>query len=138
MIEIDKKIAALLVNDATLTAIVPVENIFVGEVDVLAQYSSNTGIILPAIVVTTSAESMRPVPSYCRDTQVVIDIYDNTSQIEVETIYERIIDVMSYLTYDKDTAHIFWQLLSGGVDVPESNRRIFHRSMTLQVWSHKL
>jgi hypothetical protein len=138
MIEIDKRIVNLLVNDATLTAIVPADNIFVGDVDVIAQTSLNTGIIMPAIIVTTSAEAMRPVPSYCRDTQVVIDIYNNNSQLEVETIYERIIEDMSYITYNQDTAHIFWQLLSGGTDVQESDRRVFHRSMTLQVWSHKL
>jgi hypothetical protein len=74
MLEVDQKIAATLTGDATLTAIVDATNIFTGPVDVVSLLSSDSGIVLPVIVVSTLSETMRPVPSYCRDTDMQLDI----------------------------------------------------------------
>jgi hypothetical protein len=106
-------------------------------VDVLSEGNSAATLVLPSIVVFTISESQRPVPTNTRDTMVQIDLFSNNSQLEVETIYERVIALLSQLTYNQGSAHVFWQLLAGGTDDFESERRIWHRSMTIQVWSIK-
>lgn len=137
MIEILISIIATLKADSTITAIVPSANILTGPVDIISQTNTATGLVLPSIVLHTVAETQRSRPTYTRDSQIQIDIWDNNSQIEVETIYERIIYDLNYLYYNQGQAVIPWQILGGGVDVMESDRRIFHKAITLTVWSYK-
>ena len=137
MLEILINIIATLKADAVLTAIVPTDNIFTGPVDALSEMNTPGGIILPAIVLSTVSEAQRPVPQNTRDTQVQLDIYSRVGQLELENIYEQIISDLSMLTYNQGGAHVFWQLLSGAHDNFETERRIWHRAFTFQIWSVK-
>ena len=132
MQELIQNIISLLTTDATLNAIVPVANIFTGPVDVLTEAQS--GLLLPQINVHVISEAQRTVPKNTRDTMVQIDIWSRNSVLETSTIYERIITLLEYQTVDQSTSHIFWDRLQGSVDQYESDRRIFHKSMTLRCW----
>jgi hypothetical protein len=135
MLEILQKIISVLTTDSTLNAIVPATQIFVGPVDIVTEKQAE--LLLPQVNVHTVSEVSRTVPSNIRDTMVQIDIWSRNSQIEVENIYERIIVLLNYLSANQSTAHIFWERLGGAVDLYESDRRIFHKSMTMTVWSQK-
>lgn len=135
MLEILQNIISTLLSDTTLTALVPSGNILVGPVDMLSQKQDD--LILPSVILSVVAESQRPVPQYARDSQIQLDIWTRESQLAVENIYEEVIARLNYLTYNQGTAHICWQILGGARDDFETDRRIWHRAVTFQVWSVK-
>jgi hypothetical protein len=135
MQEIIIQIINTLKNDATLTAIIPATQIFVGPVDIVTQTQS--GLQLPQINLHVISEVSRTVPSNVRDTMIQIDIWSRNSHLEVVNVYERILTLLNYLSGNQSTAHTFWMRLAGSVDDYESDRRIFHRSLTMIVWSSK-
>lgn len=135
MLEIIDYIISILIADATLIAIVPATQIFTGPVDVATE--KQVELLLPQINVHIVSETQRTVPSNTRDTMVQIDIWSRNNMKEVATIYERIITLLTYKTVDQGTAHIFWDRLGSAVDQYESDRRIFHRSMSFVVWTQK-
>lgn len=137
MLEILQKIIALLKGDSTIIGLVPTKNILTGPVDLLSEKNTDLGLVLPAIILSVVSEAQRPVPTNTRDTQVQLDVYSRVSMLEVVTIYEQVVAVLSQQTYNQGSAHIFWQLLSGANDAFESDRRIWHRTATFQVWSVK-
>lgn len=133
MLTLLQKIISILIADATLTAMVPASQIFTGPVDVATEKQAE--LLFPQINVHIVNESQRTVPRNVRDTMVQIDIWSRTDLLETINIYERIITILGYQTVDQGTDHIFWDRLGGAVDQYESDRRIFHRSMTLQCWT---
>jgi hypothetical protein len=135
MLEIFTKILGILTADATLTAIVPAANMFTGSVDVTMEKQNE--LLYPSIVLSQVSEIFRSIPMNARDTQIQLDIWSRNSQLEVETIYERILVLLNYVSGDQSTAHIFWQRLGGAVDQFETDRRVWHRACTFQVWSIK-
>lgn len=134
MLEIFQNFISILSGDATLTAIVGT-NIFTGPVDITMEKQKE--LLYPQINLFQVSEVQRSNPLNTRDTQVQMDIWSRTSQLELETIYERVITLLSYETTDQSTAHIFWTRLDGGVDHYEADRRIWHRAVTFRVWSMK-
>jgi hypothetical protein len=135
MLEIFQKLVGILTTDTTLNAIVPATSIFTGPVDQTME--AQTELLYPSIVLSQVSEVSRSVPSNTRDTQVQVDIWSRNSQMEIENIYERIIEILNYQSGDESTAHIFWQRLNGATDQFESDRRIWHRSSSFLVWSVK-
>lgn len=135
MLEIFQKMITLLTGDSTLTAIVPSASITVGPVDITMEKQSE--LRYPSIVLSQVSEAVRTVPQNARDTQVQLDIWSRKSQLEVETIYERVLELINYQSGDQSTAHVFWQRLGGAVDLFEQDRRVWHRACTFQVWSMK-
>lgn len=135
MLEIFEKIIAILTSDATLNAIVPTTNIFTGPVDQTME--SQKSLLYPSIVLSVTTESSRSIPTNARDTHLQLDIWSRNSQLELETIYERVIVLLNYLSGNQDTAHIFWQRLGGATDLLESDRRTWHRAVTFVCWSMK-
>jgi hypothetical protein len=135
MQEIIEKIIAVLTTDATLNAIVPASQIFVGPVDIVEQ--TQAGLQLPQINIHMISEVVRTNPSNVRDTIIQLDIWSRNSQKEVVVVYERILVLLDYLSGDQNTEHTFWMRLGGSSDQYESDRRIFHRSLSMTVWSQK-
>jgi hypothetical protein len=135
MLEIDQSIINLLTTDPTLNAIVPATSIFTGPVDQTME--SQASLTYPIIVLSQVSEVSRSVPLSTRDTNVQIDIWSRNSQLEIETIYERIIELLNYQSGNQGTAHLFWQRLGGAVDLFESDRRVWHRSSSYTIWSIK-
>ena len=132
MLELIQEIISILTTDATLNAIVPATQIFTGPVDDATEKQAE--LLLPQINVHVISEAQRTVPKNTRDTMIQIDIWSRNNLLETITIYERILTLLQYQTADKSTSHIFWDRLGSAVDQYESDRRIFHRSMTLQCW----
>lgn len=132
MLELLEYLINALKTDSTLTAIVPATQIFTGPVDVATEKQAE--LLLPQINVHIVSEVTRTVPLNVRDTMVQIDIWSRNSLLETINIYEEILNALNYVTADKDTAHIFWQRSGGAADQYESDRRIFHRSITIQAW----
>lgn len=135
MLEILQWIVSQMLADSALTAIVPIKNIFTGPVDVLVE--DQEGLLMPAIIVSTISEVQRTVPQGARDTQIQVDIWSRVSQLEVEQIYEEVINLLSFQIANQGAAHIFWDRLGGGVDMFEEDRRIWHKAVTFTFWSIK-
>jgi hypothetical protein len=125
------KIVNVLKADVTLTAIVPSTQIFVGPVDVAVE--QQTELLMPQINIFQVNEVSRSVPKV-RDTVFQLSIWSRNSQLEVETIYERVITLLNYLSADQGSNHIFWERLDGAVDQYESDRRIWHRALSIVAW----
>lgn len=124
-----------MLADATLTALVPAKNIYTGPVDVLNETQGE--LHLPAIVVSTVSEAQRTVPQGARDTTIQLDVWSRVSQLEVEQIYEELVNLLSFQIANQGTAHIFWERLGGATDLFEEDRRIWHKSVTFTFWSIK-
>lgn len=135
MLQILQWMISQMIADTTLTAIVPVDNIFTGAPDVLIE--TQPELRMPMIVLSTISETQRTVPQGARDTQIQVDIWSRVSQLEIEQVYEEIVNLFSFQIADQDTAHIFWERISGATDTFEEDRRIFHRSATITFWSIK-
>lgn len=132
MLEILEFFITTLTTDATLNAIVPATSVFSGAVDVITEKQAE--LLLPQLNVHIVSEASRTVPLNARDTVVQIDIWSRNNYLETITISERILTLLNYATIDKNTAHIFWERLGSTVDQYESDRRIWHRSLTFTVW----
>lgn len=135
MLEILEWIIAQITTDPTLNSIVPVANIYTGPVDILIE--SQPTLNMPSIIVSTISEVQRTVPQGARDSQIQIDIWSRNSQLEIEQIYEELLNLLSFQIANQGTAHIFWDRLGGSVDLFESDRRIWHRATTFTFWSIK-
>ena len=133
MIDILTKIVSLLKASGTLTAIVPANNILVGPTDIVQE--SKTSLTQPQINISTVAESFRTVPTSAKDTMIQIDVWTLNSQLELETIYETIVSILNAQSADTGSTHIFWSLMSNSNDQYESDRRIWHKSITFKLWS---
>ena len=136
MLEILQKIISILTTDATLNAIVPAANIFTGVVDIVEE--SQSGLYLPQINISVVTETTRSVPSWTRDTQIQLDIWSRNNQLEVLTIYERILTLFEYQSGNQSSAHVFWFKMNGANDLNETDRRIWHRACSVTVWSQKI
>lgn len=126
-------IATLKANSGVTTLVKP-GNISAGPLDVVME--KQTDLRYPSIITTQVSEVSRSVPQV-RDTNLQVDIWSRTSQLELENIYEAVLSALNYQSGDQGTAHIFWQRLGGAVDVLETDRRTWHRSCTFVFWSIK-
>lgn len=133
MIDICTKIVSVLKADSTLTATVPANNISVGPLDVTQETAASH--VMPQINIRPISESVRTVPLTARDTRVQLDIWSKNSELEVQTIYERVIQLLDYLgPYDQGTSHIFWQRLGGASSSYETSNRLWHYSQDFMFW----
>lgn len=132
MLQIFEKFIVLLKASSAVTNIVG-NNIYVGPVDITME-KQNT-LLYPQILLSMVSEAVRTVPQNTRDTTIQLDIFSRNSQMEVETLYEAVLTALNYYQGDQDTAHVFWQRLGGAIDLFESDRRYWHRSLTFQVWA---
>ncbi len=133
MYEILQYIIYTLTHSASLNAIVPATQVFTGPVDIATELQSE--LLLPQINVHVISESSRTVPANTRDTMVQIDIWSRNSFLETVQVSELIIGLLNYQAPSQGVAKIFWERLGGTVDQYESDRRIFHRSLTYVIWS---
>lgn len=133
MIDVSYYIIAVLKADTTLTAIVPATSISAGPVDI-AQEAQAT-LRMPQINLAMIAETSRTVPLGARDIVMQLDIWDRNSQLELETIYEEVLNVLNFVTANENSTHIYWERSEGAVDQYEADRRIWHRSVRFVIWA---
>lgn len=134
MLEIFEKFVSLLTTDPTLNALVPPTSIYTGPIDIVVEKQDT--LPYPVIVLSQASETSRSIPP-SRDTMIQLDIWSRNDQLELENIYEQIIEILNYQISNQGTAHIFWQRLGNAVDLNERDRRLWHRSCTFTVWSIK-
>ena len=135
MLEILEWIVAKMLADPTLIALVPAKNIFTGPVDVLVENQNE--LHMPSIIISGVSEVQRTVPQGARDTVVQVDIWSRVSMMEVEQIYEEVLSLLSFQIANQGQAHIFWDRLSGAVDMFEEDRRVWHKAVSMTFWSIK-
>ena len=136
MLEILQNIITILTTDATLNAIVPTTNIFTGPVDIVNEQQAT--LLYPQIQLHVLTESTRSVPSNTRDTTIQVSIFSRNNQLETITIYERILTLLEYNSTQVDgQVTIFWEKVGGCSDMFESDRRIWHRAVTIDCWAQK-
>src|SRR5581483_8614950 len=133
MINICNKIISVLINDATLTAVVPAANITVGPVDIVQQ--TQASLLMPQINLRPISEVVRTVPLNTKDTRIQIDIWSRNSEMEAQTIYERLLTLLDFISYDQGTTHVYWQRLGGLSSTYETDVRLWHYSADFIFWS---
>lgn len=138
MLELLQQIVKFITNDSVLMNINPSKptQMYTGPVDILQQQQS--GLLGPAIVLSQISEASRTVPLNTRDTQIQLDVISRNSQFEMEQMYELILNDLNYMFGSMSgRAYLFWERLSGAVDIFESDRRIWRRSVTFTCWTTK-
>ena len=137
MKDLNQSIINILVNDSTLASLmnttVPNKQIFTGNVDLIMETKST--INFPAIILSGISEVFRTVPLGARDSRIQLDIWDRTSELDIENIYERVVFLLNYQSGDINTTHIFWQRGSGLTSQYESDMRLWHWTTDLTLWS---
>jgi hypothetical protein len=98
--------------------------------------------LFPMITFYTISDITRTVPRGARDSIYQIDIWSATtkthagSQAEIEQISERIIALLNFTQYRTGygASVLRWNRQEGGVDLYESDRRIFHKALRFRTW----
>lgn len=136
MLEILTQIINIFTGDTTLKSLVPAANMFTGPVEIVTEAQAN--LYYPQIQISVISETTRSVPTNVRDTMVQISVFSKTSQLEVVNIYERVLTLLEYYNATVgSTARISWMKVSGMTDQYESDRRIWHRAITVECWAQK-
>lgn len=133
MLNICNKVVKILMSDPTLTSTVPVSSISVGPVDVIVQKQSE--LLMPQINIHPISESVSTVPLNTKDTRVQMDIWSRNSEMEVQTIYERVLILLNFQTYDQGGSHVFWQRLENTAVMYDTEVRLWHMSADFVFWS---
>ena len=134
MLDVSEYIVATLKADVTVTAIVPAKNIYAGPLDVIIEKERQ--LVMPQINIELVSESVRSVPAV-RDIMMQINVWSKNNQMEVEQIYEAVMNALNYQIANNNASHIYWERSSGAVDQYESDRRVYHRSVTFTVWAQQ-
>jgi hypothetical protein len=136
MLEVLQNIIQILTTDPTLTAIVPAANIFTGPVDIVTEAEAN--LYYPQIQLSVVSETTRSVPTHARDSMIQVSIFSRNNQLETIQIYERVLTLLEYnSSIASGSTTIWWEKVAGVADQFESDRRIWHRAVTVVVWSQK-
>lgn len=132
MLALEEYVINTLTKDAVLTQTVPADNILFGPVDVPVETQQD--LIYPQINIYTMSDKQRTVPLGVRDSSLSIHIFSRNDQIEVETIFERIVQLLAFQDVIYSNSRIFWGRLEGTVDQYESGARIWHRVSDFIWW----
>lgn len=136
MLELLEYFITQLTTNTGVTTLVPSTQIFAGPVDVATEFQSE--LLIPQINIHIVSEASRTVPLNTRDTIIQIDIWSRNNMLESVQISEAILTALNYNQGNiSGSAHIFWQRMGSTVDQYEGDRRIWHRTLTFQVWDIK-
>ena len=133
MLDIAKNIVSILTSDTTLNAIVPVTSIFTGPTDIVKESQSSLGF--PQINISCVSETIATVPRGARYSRFQLDIWSRNSELENQTIYERVLYLLNFVSGNKNSTHIFWERLNGASSSFESDVRVWHISHDFVIWS---
>ena len=128
MLRAKRLVIDTLKNDATIQGYV-VDRVYAAGIDIIPE-------ILPAITVQDVSESIRTVPLGKKDIIIQVDIWSITNQLEVDNIYERIQTLINFRQLaDDGTNQVYWMREDSMVDLPESERRIWHKAIRYRTWA---
>lgn len=133
MLDVNKKLISILKTDATLNTMVNSNNIMFGPVDIAQE--SQASLTMPQINLRVISETQRSIPQGARDIHVQLDIWSRVSQLEVENIYEQVLSLLSFISFDQGSTHAYWERLGDAIDQYETDRRVWHRSANFVIWA---
>lgn len=142
MINVTSFIVQQLVNDPELETAqygsVAPNNIFVGPEDIVVEAQgtpANTQqLVMPQINIRVISEQSRTVPLAVRDIRMQTDIWSNQNQLQVDTIYERVVSILNLIIANNNGTHIFWMKLDACVDMYDDSVRLWHKSFDFRFW----
>ena len=118
---------------------VPNLSIFSGSIDIVKQLQKELGF--PLIEIHTISEGVRTVPLNTKDTMVQLDIWSRVSELQVQQIYERVLQLLNFqstiTTGNINGTTIEWQRSDGAVEEYASDIRVWKISITLKLWSYQ-
>ncbi len=91
----------------------------------------------PMIAIHTVSEITRTVPLGHRETVIQVSIFSRLSQLEVEEIAEQILSLLNFQNFYNGYGNtiLFWQRQDSGIDLFESDRRIWHKALSFRAWA---
>jgi hypothetical protein len=133
MLNICNKFITLLTTNAPLVAIVPASSISIGPVDIVQE--TQASLQMPQINIRPISEVVATVPRNTKQTRLQLDIWSRNSEMEAQNIYEQILTILDFQSYDQSTSHIWWQRLGGLSSSYETDVRLWHYSADFLIWS---
>ena len=133
MLNISTALVKILTSDQILTAIVKPANISVGPFDITVE--TQVSLTMPQISIQPISESVRTVPLNAKDTNIQLDIWSRNSELEAQTIYERVIVLLNFQTYTQGSSWVAWQRLNNVSSSYESESRLWHYYADFIFWS---
>lgn len=93
--------------------------------------------VLPCITVFQLDEQSKTVPFREREGLIQIDIWGNISQLQIENISERVLDLLNFAQYQSgySTSLLRWGREESSIDLFETDRRIWHRAIRWRWWA---
>jgi hypothetical protein len=93
--------------------------------------------LFPLLTIHSISEVTLTNPKYERDCLIQISIWSRLSHLETEQIAERLLDLFNYQQFNTGygTTIQRWQREDAGVDLYESDRRIWHKAITFRIWA---
>ena len=138
MINTNQNIVAALNSDITLAALmgttVPNKLIFSGDVDIVQE--TQASFQYPMIMISPISEVFDVLPLEARNAHFQLDIFDRTSQLEVEQIYEQVVYNLSFINTSQGGTKIWWTRPDSATYVHEGEMRIFHIRLDVVVYSY--
>jgi hypothetical protein len=132
MLQILEFIANTIKNDSQIQGFVS-DRIFPIGVDITPEET-----LFPLITFFTVSDVIRTVPLGARDGIYQVDVWSRLSQLETEQIAERIITIVNFTKFNTGygTVKLRWNRGDGAVDIPEMDRRIWHKVLRFRTWSN--
>jgi hypothetical protein len=119
-----------LLNDTVINAFVG-DRIYPEGVDIFPETT-----LFPLITVNMVGEAILTNPKYEKSVQIQVNIWSRLSELEKEQITERVQQLLDYQQFNQgvNSAILRWQRQDAGVDLFESDRRIWHKALTFRCW----
>jgi hypothetical protein len=129
MLEVVEYIVNILSNNADIQGYVGTR-IFPTGVDITPEAPD----LFPLITFHSISEITRTVPRGAREAIIQIDVWSILSQLQVEEISEKIISILNFIQF-RDGTCLRWNREDGAVDLTESDRRIWRKSLRFRYWA---
>jgi len=131
MLTVTQNIIDVVKADATIKTFIN-ERIYPEGVDIIPETT-----LFPLITIHNISEITLTNPKGERECLVQLSIWSRLSQLETEQIAERLLTILNFQTFNSGygTTIKRWQREDSGVDLPETDRRIWHKALTFRVWA---
>ena len=132
MLTIIQEIISTLLADTIIQGFVS-DRIFPEGIDIVPETT-----LFPLITIHNISERTLTNPKNEREITVQISIWSRKNQLEVEQISEAVLSLLNYQQFHTGygTTIKRWQREDSGVDIFESDRRIWQKAISFRIWAH--
>ena len=94
--------------------------------------------LYPLITVHCISERTLTNPLNERECLIQVSVWSRLSHLEMEQIAERVLTLLNYDQFHSGygTTILRWQRQDSGVDMEETDRRIWHKALSFRIWAH--